>query len=119
MECRTHLPLTGCLQTQELVAIGTLSVLPFCTVSFPQENQRNKLAITTRRKPSNFRHTTPKQIILLPRAVSRTPQELMRFRGRFSEVDDRNDVRALTICVVRELLIEECSIKWLDIQQVH
>lgn len=111
MECRTHLPLTDCLQTQELVAIGTLSVLPFCNVSFPQENQRNKLAITTRRKPSNFRHTTPKQITLLPRAVSRTPQELMRFRGRFSEVDDRNDVRALTICVVRELLIEECSIK--------
>tara|TARA_B100000674_G_scaffold171370_1_gene138437 strand:- start:444 stop:590 length:147 start_codon:yes stop_codon:yes gene_type:complete len=33
----------------------------------------------------------------------------MRFSGRFSEVDDRNDVRALTICVVRELLIEECS----------
>ena len=35
----------------------------------------------------------------------------MRFRGRFSEVDDRNDVRALTICVVRELPSEEYSIK--------
>ncbi|MGA1119240.1 MAG: hypothetical protein ACO3XI_06695 [bacterium] len=38
--------------------------------------------------PSNSRHTTPKQIILNPRAEARTPQELMRFRGRFSGVDD-------------------------------
>ncbi|MEC8260035.1 MAG: hypothetical protein VX032_06410 [SAR324 cluster bacterium] len=38
--------------------------------------------------PSNPRRTTPKQIIVSPRADARTPHELMRFRGRFSGVDE-------------------------------
>jgi hypothetical protein len=42
-------------------------------------------------------HTaSPEQIALIPQLAARTPQELMRYRGRFSRMEDRNDVRALS-----------------------